>query len=378
MQNRSPLKIGFDAKRLFKNFTGLGNYSRTLVKNLQDQFPEHDYFLFTPGTRLAPRTQPFFNEDKYRIVMPGNLALLWRTHRITYNPVFRDLDIYHGLSHELPFGIPGSGVFKVVTIHDLIFEYFPQDYSLLDRRIYHAKFRYACRHADAIIAISNQTREDIVKYYGISPDRIHVIYQSCDPQFYSRIPDQKVEDVKSRYQLPDDYLLYVGSVIARKNLGNIIRAMDLLPGDQSPPLVIIGSGKKYEQQVRELIRARKMEKSCHWISPDFDEFPAIYKGARMFILPSFYEGFGIPLLEAMSVGTPVITSDQSALAEIVGEAGLTVAPGQPEAISEAIERLSTDEQLHNQLKSRGKERARAFLPGQLSKQIMDVYQRSGV
>ena len=372
------MKIGFDAKRLFKNFTGLGNYSRTLVHNLREQFPENEYFLFTPGTRLSPRTKPFFNEEHFRIVMPGNLALFWRSHRILYNQVFKELDVYHGLSHELPFGISGSGVFKVVTIHDLIFQYFPQDYAPVDRKIYQVKFKYACQHADEIIAISNQTKEDIIKYYGISPEKIHVIYQSCDPRFSTPVPPGKVDEVKAKYHLPDDYMLYVGSVIGRKNLGNIIRAMDQLGKAQSPPLVIIGSGRKYEREVRELIRSRKLEHACHWISPAFEEFPAVYKGARIFILPSYFEGFGIPLLEAMSVGTPVITSDQSALKEIIGNAGITVPPGQPEAIGQAIEKLASDDILHEQLRSKGRERAGIFLPAHLSSQIMDVYQRSGI
>lgn len=248
----------------------------------------------------------------------------WRAHRIPYNPAFRNLDVFHGHSHELPYGIFRATAFKVITIHDLIFEYYPQDYAAEDRRIYKSKFRYACLLADAIIAIRNETKDDIIKYLGISRDKIRVIYQSCDPQFHGPVADAQV------------------------------------------------------CEVRELIRVRHLENARHWISPAFDEFPAIYKGTRLFILPSYYEGFGIPLSEAMSTGTPVITSDQSALTEVVGDAGIKIPPDQPEAIREAIDRVSTDEQLCNLLITKGKERARAFLPGQLPKQIMDVYQRTGV
>lgn len=371
------MKIGFDAKRLFNNFTGLGNYSRTLVQNLQRQYPENQYHLFTPGTRLTPRTKPFFEEQQYRIVMPRFIAAFWRSHRILFNREFRSLDIYHGLSHELPFGISAPGVLKIVTIHDLIFKYFPQDYKFFDRQVYDTKFKYACKHADLIIAISEQTKQDIIKYYRVDPARIKVIYQSCDLQFRRPVGMEEIERVKAHFQLPDDFILYVGSVIARKNLGNVIRALGMFRKENCPPLVVIGSGKSYEREVRSMIREQNLGHAVHWINPPFEQFPAIYAAARLFILPSFFEGFGIPLLEAMSVGTPVITSNQSALREVTGEAGLTISPADAGEIRNAIERLITDDDLCLELQTRGKKRALDFTPEKLTSRMMDVYQRSG-
>jgi glycosyltransferase involved in cell wall biosynthesis len=369
------LKIGFDAKRLFNNFTGLGNYGRTLVQSLNTRFPQHEYLLFTPKTQHTPRTSPFFDSQKYRIIMPKTMGAFWRTAFMTRHKEFNSLDVYHGLSHELPYGIARSQVLKIVTIHDLIFKYYPQDYKPADRFIYDEKFKFACQQADTIIAISQQTKEDIIHFYRISPEKIHVIYQSCDPIFLEPQSKEKIKKAVIKYKLPGEYMLYVGSVISRKNLGGIIEAMRMIPKDVLFPLVIIGSGKKYEVEVRQKIATYGLEESCIWIKPFFADFPAIYAGAKLFILPSFHEGFGIPLVEAMSVGTPVVTSNQSALKEIVGEAGLTISPENPAAIAESINRVINDQDLAKSLVQKGQERATHFLPDQWLKQIMNLYQR---
>lgn len=294
---------------------------------------------------------------------------------MTRNKEFKSLDVYHGLSHELPYGIARSKVLKIVTIHDLIFKYYPQDYKPADRFIYDEKFKFACRQADAIIAISQQTKDDIIHFYGIQPEKIHVIYQSCDPIFLEHQSDKKIEDALIKYNLPNEYMLYVGSVISRKNLGGIIEAMRTIPKEALIPLVIIGSGKKYETEVRQKIAAHGLETKCIWVKPIFTDFPAIYAGARLFILPSFHEGFGIPLVEAMSVGIPVVTSNQSALQEIVGNAGLTISPENPNAIADSITRVINDSDLAHSLVKKGKKRATHFLPDQWLNQIMDLYQR---
>jgi glycosyltransferase involved in cell wall biosynthesis len=170
-------------------------------------------------------------------------------------------------------------------------------------------------------------------------------------------------------------MLYVGSVIGRKNLGGVIDAMRTIPKDLLLPIVIIGKGKSYEKEVRQKISAAGIDHLCNWINPAFADFPAIYSGAKLFVLPSFYEGFGIPLVEAMTVGTPILTSDQSALKEIGGDACLTVKPTDQEAIRDGIIKILTDTEFAKALSKKGKARAKMFHPDALTDQMMEIYKR---
>ncbi|HHH52955.1 MAG TPA: glycosyltransferase family 1 protein, partial [Bacteroidetes bacterium] len=162
------MRIGFDAKRLFLNYTGLGNYSRTLVSNLQRFYPQHEYHLYTTKTTRNKDTEEFFDTSKYTIhECHYSLKSYWRSYSIVENLKNDGIDIYHGLSAEIPFGIDKSGIKTVVTIHDLIFKFFKKDYTLIDRMLYNMKTKYACNHADKIIAISKRTKDDILSIYGI-------------------------------------------------------------------------------------------------------------------------------------------------------------------------------------------------------------------
>jgi glycosyltransferase involved in cell wall biosynthesis len=331
------MRIGFDAKRLFNNFTGLGNYSRTLVLNLAKFFPEHQYFLFTPSITENARTKPFLTDDNFTVICPSPRMPFWRTGGMIQTKEFNSLDVFHGLSHELPVGIRKSGIRSVVTMHDLIFKYFPQDYKWFDRVSYDLKFRSACMRADGIIAISEQTKRDLVRYYSVDPGKVEVIYQSCDPSFGHRVDEEEIRQVKERHRLPEDYLLYVGSVIRRKNLGTLLAALKQIPEEKRLPLVVIGDGGRYLEELRSWIREHFM---TEWVyfreSLPFSDFPAVYQGAAVFIFPSLHEGFGIPVIEALHSGIPVITSNRSALTEAGGDLAIYVDPDDPADLAATI------------------------------------------
>jgi glycosyltransferase involved in cell wall biosynthesis len=179
------MELGFDAKRLFCNFTGLGNYSRTLLKNLAKYYPEHDFHLYTPGIRHNSDTNPFLEEQTYNVHLPdGRFKKLWRSWSVVNDMQKDRIELFHGLSHEIPLRIRKTGIRSVVSIHDLIFKIYPETYPVLDRKIYDLKFGYACRNADRIIAISESTKRDIIKFYKIDEGRIDVSYQACNPLFY--------------------------------------------------------------------------------------------------------------------------------------------------------------------------------------------------
>ena len=186
------MNIGFDAKRAYHNSTGLGNYSRTLISSLADFFPEHEYYLFNPKPSLRWKFEPHQNihevlpHDFFSILFPQ----AWRTSLIKKDLKKKSIALYHGLSHEIPINIKRTGVPAVVTIHDLIHKRYPEQFSAIDVNIYNKKSRYACKNANKVIAISNQTKRDIVEFYNLPEEQIAVCYQSCNNLFTMRVSDE--------------------------------------------------------------------------------------------------------------------------------------------------------------------------------------------
>ncbi len=341
------MRIGFDAKRLFNNFTGLGNYSRNLLLNLAEYHSANDYYLYTPAVRQNTETAAILANSGFKICFPpdGSIKSLWRSFGINKQLNRDKIEIYHGLSHEIPFG--KSRAKKVVTIHDLIFKVYPETYKLVDRLIYDTKFKYACKKADVVVAISECTKQDIIRYYGIPEEKIKVIYQSCHPLFYTQQTAEQLESVRNRLQLPPEFLLYVGSVIERKNLLLIAKALKELKGKTDIPLVVVGSGGAYLNKVKHFLQQEGLVNRVIWLTKlsDNTDLQALYQLAKIFIYPSIYEGFGIPLVEAMLSGTPVITSNVSCLPETVGSAGVLVSPHHPQELATRILEFLMNEDL---------------------------------
>lgn len=368
------MQIGYDAKRLFNNFTGLGIYSRTLLRNLAKASPDDAFWLYTPKTKDHTETQPFLQNPAFKIRTPqrGNAAW-WRTSGIKKDLQHDGIQLFHGLSHEIPLGLPRTGIRSVVTIHDLIFKHYPSQYGFFDRLVYDWKFKYACRHADRIVAISESTKQDIIAFYGIAPERIEVIYQSCDKRFLQKLPPATIAATAQNYRLPQQYLLYVGSIIERKNLLRIVQALALLPNDLKLPLVVVGKGGGYEKQVRQYIADKALEEWVHFIRPDFEHLPAIYQGASVFLYPSVCEGFGIPVIEALCSGVPVITSRLSSLPEAAGAHSWLVDPASAEEIAEGIHVFLTDAALREKAIREGLIHVEKFKDAVVTQQMLALY-----
>jgi glycosyltransferase involved in cell wall biosynthesis len=373
------LNIAFDAKRAFQNTTGLGNYSRSLISALAVHFPEHHYFLFAPKQTALFDTAPFAGMD---LVLPQRplhrwFRGAWRSKYVVGDLQRHHIDLYHGLSHEIPFGIHRSGIRSVVTMHDLIFERYPEQYNPIDVQTYRRKARYACLHADKVVAISRQTREDLITYYDTDPAKIEVVYQSCDPAFAVTHPPEQLEAMRQLYGLPQQYLLYVGSVIERKNLLGIVKALHMLKGHIDTPLVVLGDGKGYKKQVKAFIAAHKLDRQVIWLNeqrrPAYADLPLLYQGAQAFLYPSIFEGFGIPILEALWSRTPVITSRGSCFAETAGDAAQYVDPLDSASIASAIRRVMDDAVLAQDMKEKGWTHAFRFTPGKCASAMMNVY-----
>ncbi|MDQ7948440.1 MAG: glycosyltransferase family 1 protein [Pedobacter sp.] len=370
----APIRIGYDGKRAANNLTGLGNYSRSLIAHLAAQFPVNQYLVYTPKIKEKIRNFPLFSTKNIQLKLrdKGAGKLLWRSLGIKKQILQDKIDLFHGLSHEIPFGIDQIGIKSIVTMHDLIFLRMPQYYKLIDRIIYKFKSKYACRHADRIIAISERTKQDIVEIYGTDPFKIEVVYQSCDDRFKTLKSDSEKLSIKEKYQLPDCYLLYVGTIEARKNLVALINALPKV-GD-AIPLVVIGRSTNYRKEVEKAILRNGLEKRVIFMdSVPFYDLPEIYQLASCFILPSYYEGFGIPIIEALYSGIPVIAATGSCLEEAGGPHSLYVPPDDVEALAKAIMLVLTDEQVALNMRKQGLSYVQRFNNELVNAQLMEVY-----
>jgi glycosyltransferase involved in cell wall biosynthesis len=369
------MKIGYDAKRLFLNNTGLGNYSRWLVKNMVQHYPDNQYFLYTPKVKANNRLDFLSDLTNIKTVSPKirfKLYTSWWRGKGVVNNLQRDgIDIYHGLSHELPAGIKQHGIKTVVTVHDLIFLRLPGSFGSINRRIYTAKVNYACKIADKIVAISQKTKDDLVELLNVDANKIEVIYQGIDPVFNSPQSAAQKEAVIAKYNLSEKFLLSVGTIETRKNLLLITKALALI---DDVPLVVIGKPTKYLDSVKQFLTNKKLTGRVIFLhNVTFPELPAIYQLASIFIYPSRYEGFGLPVLEAISSGTPVIAATGSCLEEAGGPHSLYVDPDDENDLAQKINRIFADENLRQTMIVRGRQHAAQFENSKLTAQLMQLY-----
>jgi glycosyltransferase involved in cell wall biosynthesis len=368
------MKIGFDAKRAFSNLAGLGNFSRNTISALTHYFPDNVYFLFHPGSSdqvfIAPENA---EELKPRGPWWTNLKNLWRSFRIGGLAKENQLDIYHGLSHELPVGIEKTGVKTIVTIHDLIYLRYPDYYSAIDRNIYDRKFRHACRIADRVHAISEQTRQDLIRFFGVPATKIQVIYQSVHPRFFEPVDGTDKKQVQEKYQLPAKFLLNVGTVEPRKNLLAVLEGM--VSAEIELPLVVVGKPTSYQLKTQAFIEAHQEKLNVVFLTGVSDEELAIlYQMAELMIYPSLFEGFGLPVAEALASGCPVITSNASSLPEAGGEAAMYVHPANVAEIGLAIRTVLNDTELRTSMIGKGKKHSQIFKPDIFANQLHQLYQ----
>jgi len=372
------LTIAFDAKRYFNNATGLGFYSRTLLEGFRRFFPEHQYLLYTP----CNRGQLALSEDGIRLPdswLGRTFHPLWRSRGITGQLKRDGVEVFHGLSHELPTGLRRAGIRSVVTVHDLIFLRYPDLYPPVDRFFYNQKYRRAAKQADVVVAISEQTRADLVEYFNIPAQNIQVIGQSCDPVFERlslwHMPDQLAMPLAEAAGLPgSDYLISVGSLTPRKNWHTLLDALFLLKNQGlHVPLVAVGSGKNsYAESLR--AQSKRLGLQVYWLDQyvPTQELVLLYRRAIALVYPSIFEGFGIPILEAMTVGIPVVTSHDGCFAEVGGSAALYADPNVAADLATQISRV-LDASVRAELISKMPAQIAPFSPEKICAAWMDVY-----
>jgi glycosyltransferase involved in cell wall biosynthesis len=372
------MRIGFDAKRAFLNNTGLGNYSRDTIRVLSHFYADNKYFLYTPKEKENGRLSFLSGSVNTFVRTPQSLInkalkAYWRSKSIVRDLFTNKIDIYHGLSNELPLGIEKTNIKTVVTIHDLIFIRYPHLFKAIDRKIYYKKFKSACNRADKIIAVSKQTKQDIIDFFFIPEDKIEVVYQGCNKIFQSKIADNKKQEIIAKHNLPTDYLLYVGSIEERKNLLTLLKTLKELPQQK---LVIIGTGKTYKVKCLRYISENNLSDSVMFLSNlNLAEMAAIYQSAQIMIYPSIFEGFGIPILESLFSKTPVITSKDGCFPETGGSATKYINPLSVSEMKDAILEIQNSTELQKKMTEQGFKYAQNFTDDKIANNLMAVYNK---
>ncbi len=372
-------RVGFDAIRAIRNSTGLGNYSRALLRALHRYQPRIELRLYSP---LPPRPKfsdltAELNSDlhlpPYDTTNPLSRSL-WRTFRLGRTVAKDRVQLYHGLSHEIPRDLPRTGVPSVVTFHDLIFEKHPEFFRFYDRASYRWRYRWSAKHATAILAVSEQTRDDLLERYRVDPARIVVIPPPRRDTFAAQVAEADRATVRSRYGLPNEFLMSVGTLEARKNQRLLLTALSRLNPDTTPMLVLVGrdggTGRALGQMVTRLGLTRRVR-----ILTDVatTHLPALMQSATIFLYPSLAEGFGMPIVEALSAGTPVIASAGGCLVEAGGPDSRYVAADDADGWAAAIDDLIGDQATRNRMQETGRSWASRFDSERLAAHLTAVY-----
>lgn len=372
--------IGFDAKRAAQNRTGLGNYSRFVIRAVSHAQAVNRLLLYVPNPHKTSALGDIAGERGVKMRFPSHgiwrwLRSLWRVWGVTSELVADGVGLYHGLSNELPWNIrKAKNVRSIVTIHDLIFLRYPHYYKPVSRWIYHQKFRRACKQADHIIAVSECTKRDIMHFFGTPENKISVIYQGCDERFRMPTTPNQREAVRVRYQLPPRFILYVGSIEERKNLMLLAKALPQLQ-DTNITVIAIGRNTSYANEVHHWIKSQGLSSRFRMLNNiSSADLPIFYQLASVFVYPSRFEGFGIPMLEALCSGVPAIGCTGSCLEEAGGPSSCYVNPDDAQELANTIDRILADGELRTKMVNDGYVYAKRFETDALCKQLLNLYE----
>lgn len=365
--------IGYEAKKVFQNCSGLGNYSRNTINLLSRYYPENKYKLVAPKLTNLYTLPESAETITPKTFLSKYFGSYWRLHKTAKLLLNYNIEVYHGLSHVLPYGIEKTGIPTVVTIHDLIFLRFPDYYKKIDRNIYESISRGSCQRATKIIAISNQTKTDIIKFFGTDPDKIAVIYQSCNNQFYERVSEAQKVAVRLKFNLPERFILSVGTIERRKNQLAILKAV--VEEKLDTPVVILGKPTIYMNEINQFISETGISNQVKFLfHVNTDDLQTIYQMAEVMIYPSFFEGFGLPVLEAQASGCPVITSNISSLPEAGGDGAIYINPDDISDIGKALYQVLSSSQLRDELIRKGSINAELFSEKLVAEKLIKLYQ----
>jgi glycosyltransferase involved in cell wall biosynthesis len=372
--NKRIKRIGIDATALPPQPAGAGIYTINLIHSLAALDTDFEFYIIAQqsGRKLI-------ESDKTRalnwVVLPDKSPprrLIWEQTRLPGLVRKMELDLLHSLHYSRPLSLECS---SVVTFHDMTFFLYPQYHTFFKRLYFPAAMRKSARSADALISVSENTKKDLVERLGVPDSKIHVVYHGVADRFKPISDWNQLENISQKYNLPAEFILYVGVVEPRKNLISLLNVFqNLQKSNKNLGLVIAGQTGWGYHAVQEMVAKLELRDTVlftGYIPPE--DLPAIYNLARLFVYPSIYEGFGLPVLEAMACGTPTITTSISSLPEIVGDAGILVPPNDDRALLEAIKSLLEDEKDQNRLSTRGLQHAAEFTWTRTAQETCEIY-----
>ncbi|HIC88353.1 MAG TPA: glycosyltransferase family 1 protein [Anaerolineae bacterium] len=369
------MPIYLDVSAAVHRRAGLGRYAESLARSLIAREPDQVALFYNREHGIEPlaglehvpaRTVALGYKPWRMLVWLGQLT------RIGFDRLLPDATLFHATEHLL---LPLHHVPTLLTVHDLIFRHLPEHHKPLNRWYLNLTMPLYCRRADAIIAVSEQTRQDLITAYSLPSEKIQVVYEAADPRFHPQ-PETEVARVRQKYSLPDRYLLFVGTIEPRKNLVRLLEAFTVVKGEGLiEALVIVGKRGWLYDRFLACLEQSPVRQAV--LFPGYvldDDLPAIYAGAQLFAFPSLYEGFGLPVLEAMACGIPVVASDRSSIPEIGGTAALYVDPTDTDGLAAALRRVLRDVDLQDQMRRQGLQQAARFSWHRVAEQTSALYQ----
>lgn len=334
---------------------GIYHASLSLLKNLSKLDKKNKYLLYSFSPFSSKVLAQFGSNMENLVLSPRRF---WSSLRLSLEFLLRKPDIFLGLSQALPLFHPLK---TIIFVHDLAFEHYPKHYrnsfSKLSRQT-----RYATFCADKIVAVSQSTKDDLINLYSLDPAKIEVIYHGVDPIF-SPQDGKEIKKIRRKYNLKKPFFLFLGSLKPIKNVPSLIEAFAMFLREIKKPYQLVLAGSKYWLDQEIIRRIKKFELSKEVLILGYlpiKDLPAMYSAAFAFVSPSFYEGFGMPILEAMACGTPVVTSDISSMPEVAGNAAILVDPYNIGEIKLALYKMATDKNLHSELRVKALARAKNF------------------
>lgn len=370
-------EIAIDYTPAYEQGGGIGRYVRELVAALSLQDAETSYRLFIAGAsldQLAAAPGPNFDWRPTRIT-PKWLARIWQRANlpIPIETFTGSINLFHATDFVLPPTRPKTRT--LLTVHDLSFVRVPEAASPKLKAYLDVVVPRSVLRADCVLADSQSTKNDLIDLYQVSPDKIIVLLSGVDARF-KPVSGEGLRNVREKYGLGDaPYILSVGTVQPRKNYVRLIHALSQLRAQSHNLHLVIAGGRGWlEDPIYATVANEKMQPYVHLIGfADESDLPALYSAASCFAFPSLYEGFGLPILEAMGCGTPVVTSDKSSLPEVAGDAALIVDPYKVDDLTHAIHRLVNDDSLRQTLIAKGYQRAEAFTWEKSARHLREIY-----
>jgi glycosyltransferase involved in cell wall biosynthesis len=370
------MRIAFDAKRALNNTSGLGSYSRILLNGLMEAFPENDYQLFSPKVNelLLAELHGAFSMQLPQSTLHKTLHPLWRSFGVKKQLCQNRVELYHGLSNELPLNAHTFRMPKVVTIHDLLFLHHPEDFPVLDTKVYQLKTAYACKNADVITVNSEQTKTDVMHLMNVPEKKIALVHHAVHPRFLHDFSQAQIEAVRQNYNLPASFILQVGSFLGRKNHLRTLQAFASIASKTECSLVFVGNGGSEQKRIENFIAQHQLHNRVFIIRNVVSaDMPLVYRAAQGVVYPSANEGFGLPILEAFASNVPLITTAGKCFAEVAGEAAIFIDSQSEHDIANAMLAMLEDTTLRKNLIALGKARLPLFSSRQLAEGTMNIY-----